>query len=250
MRCYVITGASRGLGLALVQQLAQAGHHLICLARHESEMLKVAGQTAASYRFIKQDLADTVAVTQLAEELFGSLAAMQWQGIYLINNAGMLAPIAKAGDYDDSALQQAVAVNLLAPIQLANALIRAFRGLACDKRVMNISSGAARKPYQGWSAYCTTKAGLDHYTRCVGAEQVGVSHGVHMVSIAPGVVDTDMQGLIRQASSEQFPLLEQFKQYQASGGLAKPEQVAQKLIAVLHSERCGFGDLLDIRDVA
>ncbi|MBB5019724.1 NAD(P)-dependent dehydrogenase (short-subunit alcohol dehydrogenase family) [Chitinivorax tropicus] len=250
MYCYVITGASRGLGLALAQQLADEGHHLVCLARHESAGLQALAGRAASYRFIAQDLADTSAVSQLADELFGTLAAMHWHGLYLINNAGMLAPIAKAGHYDDAGLQTAMAVNLLAPMQLTNALLRHAGHLAIDKRVMNISSGAARKPYQGWSAYCTAKAGLDHYTRCVGVEQAELATGTRIVSIAPGVIDTDMQGAIRAASVAQFPLVEQFKQYQAAGALAAAGVVAHQLLQVLHGDRFGFGDTLDIRDFA
>ena len=65
------------------------------------------------------------------------------------------------------------------------------------KRILNISSGAGRNPYEGWGAYCTTKAGLDHFSRVVAMEQANEQYPVEIVSIAPGIIDTDMQATIR-----------------------------------------------------
>ena len=69
--------------------------------------------------------------------------------------------------------------------------------LGVARRVVNISSGAASSPYAGWSVYCASKAGLDHFTRCVGLEQRGQAFPVTCIALAPGVIDTGMQEVIR-----------------------------------------------------
>lgn len=250
MRCYVITGVSRGLGLALAEKAASRGAHVIGIARTVSAENNALAAQADSYRSIQLDLADTEAVSDVADELFSSLAALQWQGVYLINNAGSVEPIAPAGDYADDDAALSLATNLMAPIQLTNAFIRHFAGQEIDKRVLNISSGAGRNAYEGWSVYCAGKAGLDHYTRCVGLEQADRDDGVKIASIAPGIIDTAMQAAIRMTSAEQFPLLQQFRDYHAHGDLASPAAVAARLLDYLHGDAIGFGDVTHIRETS
>jgi len=249
MKCYVITGANRGLGLAL-STLAAEGAHLVALARSETPELAALRATAGQYRFVGVDLADTPRVSALADALFGDIAKGNWEGIYLINNAGTVEPVGLAGQYGDASLAHGLAVNLTAAIQLSNAFIRHLQPLAADKRILNISSGAGRNAYPGWSAYCTTKAGLDMYSRCVGVEQANVPHGIRIASIAPGIIDTGMQAAIRSHGADEFPIVAQFHDYHAQGALAKPEATAAKLLSVLHSDSVAFGDLLNIRDFA
>ena len=101
------------------------------------------------------------------------------------------------------------------------------------KRIVNISSGAGRRAYEGWGVYCTTKAGLDHFSRVIALEQENVEHQVDIVSIAPGIIDTGMQETIRTSKEEAFPLLDQFIDYKENGLLSSADQTAEKLISFL-----------------
>jgi benzil reductase ((S)-benzoin forming) len=249
MNCYIITGASRGLGLALAQAVVARGDHLVALARRESDALAQLGAEAPNYRFIALDLSDLPSTSAMADELFGSLAAFDWRKLVLINNAGTVEPIGLVPDYSDEALTDSMAVNLLAPIALCNAFVRHLHAHAGEKAILNISSGAARNPYAGWSAYCTTKAGLDMYSQCLGLEQLGRPNGTRVASVAPGVLDTDMQAVIRRQSSEAFPTVDRFRQRHVEGGLVAPREAALKLLALVDSEHFGYGSVLDLREL-
>ena len=114
---------------------------------------------------------------------------------------------------------------------------------------MNISSGAGRKVYEGWGTYCTTKAGLDHFSRVVAFEQANAEYPVDIVSIAPGIIDTGMQETIRSSNEEVFPLLDQFIDYKEKGLLSSAEGTAEKLIQFMEKEDFQkVGPILDIRD--
>src|SRR5690606_5817181 len=113
---------------------------------------------------------------------------------------------------------------------LTSAFIRLSSTLQADKAVLNISSGAGRNPYEGWSSYCTSKAGLDMFTRCVAAEQQSENYPVRVLSIAPGVIDTKMQQVIRDTKPEDFVHLNRFVELKQSGKLVSPGDAADKLL--------------------
>ena len=115
-----------------------------------------------------------------------------------------------------------------------------------DRRVLHISSGAARKPYAGWSVYCATKAALDHHARAV---QEDATPGLRICALAPGVVDTPMQGEIRASSLERFPLRDRFAELQASGGLIAPAECAMHLVDFLLDEDFGREPVADLREL-
>ncbi|MGQ5525237.1 SDR family NAD(P)-dependent oxidoreductase [Chitinimonas sp. PSY-7] len=246
--CYIVTGAGRGLGLGLARAIAAKGAHLVALGRQKTTELDNLGSNLPGYRFVPIDLADSDHVTETAEEVFGSLASLDWEGVYLINNAGVVEPIAPAGQYADTTLLHCLTVNLSAALQLSNAFIRHFQSRTSDRRILNISSGAGRNPYPSWSAYCTSKAGLDMYSRCTGLEQAQHPNGIRIASVAPGIIDTGMQASIRLASEADFPMVEQFRRYKTEGELIAPDSCGQEVITLLHSEHVGFGSILNIRD--
>jgi NAD(P)-dependent dehydrogenase (short-subunit alcohol dehydrogenase family) len=112
--------------------------------------------------------------------------------------------------------------------------------------VLNISSGAGRNPTAGWGVYCATKAALDMYTRVAMQEQD--AHGARFVSLAPGVVDTDMQSAIRSSDPAAFPALSRFQDLHASGKLATPQGVAARIAAYLERDDFGTTEIDDIRN--
>jgi benzil reductase ((S)-benzoin forming) len=236
MRYFIVTGCNRGLGLAITQHLLEHGETVLGVCRRHSE---------ATQQFITQypkqflphriDLSD---VANIEPAFLDCLREITWgavEGAYLMNNAGVIEPIEKVGRYRTEEIVNSVTVNLMAPMILTNTFVQQFSDYRFDKRVLNISSGAGQKPYQGWSAYCAGKAGLDMYSRVMDAEQ----DSVRVASIAPGIVDTGMQETIRGSNDTAFPTHSEFVQIFESGGLAQASDVAGKLVAYLLDDAFG-----------
>lgn len=249
MKLTIITGASRGLGAALAHALLEPGQRLVCLAR--TAMTALAEQARAkdcALDVLQVDLCDPAAAETALEECLAGMAAEAVSEVRLINNAGTVTPVAPADKLSAAELAASVAVNLAAPIALSACFLRMTRDWTASKKILNISSGAAHTPYRGWSVYCATKAGLDQFSRCVALEQQGLAHGAHIVSLAPGVIDTNMQALVRTVAPDDFPEQPRFQALKESGQLASPEAAAGRIIAYL--DRRDFGDrtVADLRD--
>jgi benzil reductase ((S)-benzoin forming) len=250
VKLFIVTGASKGLGQALLRQLMQPGHRLIGIARSEAgELAEEAVRGGARIEWIRCDLGDASRLEAVMEEAFAGIAADEADTVCLINNAGMVEPIAPAALAAGTDLSRNVSVNLIAPVVLTASFLRLTAGWKADRRILNVSSGAGRKPYSGWSAYCASKAGLDMFTRCVGEEQRDDANGVRILSVAPGVVDTDMQREIRGTSPELFRDHSRFVQLKDSGSLSGADEAAAKLLQVLFDDRHPSGSVLDIRDL-
>ena len=142
-------------------------------------------------------------------------------------------------------------VNLVSPSILCNQFIKAFGGHAVDKLIMNISSGAGKSAIGSWATYCATKAGLDLHSCVINTEQgVGVSHPVKVLSVAPGIVDTDMQVEIRGANATEFSRHADFIEYKNSGQLASSESTAAKYIYILNNMHEFPETLYSVRDLS
>jgi NAD(P)-dependent dehydrogenase (short-subunit alcohol dehydrogenase family) len=115
------------------------------------------------------------------------------------------------------------------------------------RRVLNISSGLGRRAMAGSASYCAAKAGLDHFTRCTALDEAERPNGARVVSLAPGVIDTDMQVSLRGSDPEGFPERDSFVRLKSDGKLASPGDTATRVLAFLH--RADFGDktIADIR---
>ncbi|MCZ2257930.1 SDR family NAD(P)-dependent oxidoreductase [Sporosarcina sp. G11-34] len=239
MELYIVTGASKGIGFELLKQLQVKGKKVVGIARTSPE---------GAEKFVITDLAETDKLTTL----IGNLIEENSEGttsFTLINNAGMVDPIGLIGEVEGEAIAQAIAVNLTAPMILSNAFISKIKDFDGKKRIVNISSGAGRNAYEGWGTYCTTKAGLDHFSRVVALEQANSTNPVDIVSIAPGIIDTGMQETIRASGEGAFPLLDQFIHYKEQGLLSSAEQTAEKLIAFMENEDFkSVGPIADIRN--
>jgi benzil reductase ((S)-benzoin forming) len=150
---------------------------------------------------------------------------------------------------DAEAYTQAVLLNSAAPQVLGRAFLQATAGLTCERHLVILSSGAARKPYPGWSAYNAGKAAVDHWVRTVGAEQASTAGGgCRVIAVAPGVVDTAMQGEIRAVDEDAFPAVERFRELQRTGGLISPEAAADGIWS-LFDRVLPNGSVLDLREL-
>jgi len=240
MNVYIITGVSKGIGFELAKQLGSEGHFVIGIARTISKL--------GGVKFIRADLSETEKLEALMDELI-TVSPREAVSFTLINNAGMVDPIGIMGAINAEDITKAVALNLTAPMILSNTFIGALKNFKGVKRIVNISSGAGRNAYEGWGAYCTTKAGLDHFSRVVALEQGNAEHPVDIVSIAPGIIDTGMQETIRGSKEEAFPLLDRFIDYKEKGLLSSAEQTAGQLIAFMVNEDFKtVGAIADLRD--
>ena len=122
----------------------------------------------------------------------GSIAAT-CASVTLINNAGLLPRIAPLSAIPAAELANALRVDLEAPMLLTSAFLRATQSWRVPRKVLNISSGLGRRPMASQAAYCAAKAGMDLFTRCVALEEAAHANGAKVCSLAPGVIDTDMQ---------------------------------------------------------
>ena len=238
MNVYIITGASKGIGFELAKQLSGEGHFVIGIARTASKLDGV--------KFIEADLSETGNLESLINEMIAA-APQDTASFTLINNAGTVNPIGLIGTINAEEVSTAIALNLTAPMILSNAFIQTLKEFDGVKRIINISSGAGRNAYEGWGTYCTTKAGLDHFSRVVALEQENAKYPVDIVSIAPGIIDTGMQETIRGSKEEAFPLLEKFMDYKEKGLLSSAEQTAEKLISFM--ENVDFKTIDSITDL-
>ncbi|MBP1967346.1 (S)-benzoin forming benzil reductase [Paenibacillus aceris] len=246
MPAYIITGGSKGLGAELARQLLKQGAAVHCVSRGESESLRQeALRMKGAYTFHAFDLAQTDGLDSLMERILSQIDHAD--RITLINNAGQLAPMTFIGRADQEDLQRSLQVNLIAPALLTNSFIRQTQALPVVKRVVQISSGAGKKPYPGWGAYCTAKAGIDMLTRCIGVEQANQPYPVEVISVAPGVVDTEMQREIRAASEEDFPQQSRFVELHTQGELQSPEATAAQLLELLQGGAFDQGEIADLR---
>ncbi|MCQ9616580.1 SDR family NAD(P)-dependent oxidoreductase [Paenalcaligenes niemegkensis] len=243
-RVIVITGASRGLGASLAKQSLSADTLLITISRSENAQLaEEASRAGASYHAISADLSSPEGTAAAQEHLLAILPANA-SAYRLINNAGTVDPVALCSNLNDSkAIAQALQLNVVSVISLTATFLQHIAQIQADKRVLNISSGAGRSPVSGWTVYCASKAALDHYTRTLASE----GHDVRCASLAPGVIDTEMQAHIRGQSRDDFPGLSRFIDLHQSQQLMSAEATAANIIHYLESPQFGNQVIDDIR---
>lgn len=234
---YIVTGASKGIGEALANQLEIEGHQVLRLARTNPKSLS---------NLIEVDLTDSSAsISIMTDWLKPRLASAS--SITLINNAGTVEPMGVVGKIDDTQLTQALILNIGAVMSLSNAFVALTDCFKGQKYIMNISSGAGRNAYEGWGVYCATKAAVDRFTEVLMKEQSSKDNPIKVTSIAPGIIDTDMQSVIRSSTEELFPNLDKFIDYKKTGKLSTAEDTASALISYLRSEKMGVSAITDIR---
>lgn len=246
---FILTGASRGMGLAMARQLLQPGNTLLCISRSANETLAVqARQAGTTLLQWTQDLALGAATSARLEQWLREQSGGSFTSVTLINNAGVIPRIGPLRDADADDLSNALRVGLEAPMQLTSAFLRATQNWTGVRRVLNISSGLGRRAMASQAGYCAAKAGMDHFTRCLALEEALTPNGAKVCSLAPGVIDTNMQVQLRAADSKAFPDQSSFVNLKTSGSLASPEEAAQRILGVLMRTDFGMNPVADVRD--
>lgn len=247
MNYYIITGASKGLGKAITEQLIDKNNHLFCIARSKNnELIQKANNQDCLLNYYQYDLANSEGITELIDEIFTKIDLVKAERIYLFNNAGIIEPIRPVEKCTAPEMDKAIKVNLIAPMVITAAFLANTETVYTDKKIINISSGAAQEPYFGWSSYCTSKAGLDMFTNTCGLEQSRKENPTVTIAISPSIIDTDMQISIRSSKEEDFEDVERFIQFKEQGNLREPNLIAQKLIEVSQRTDLKQGEIYSV----
>lgn len=240
MQVVIVTGASRGLGAATARILLEMGAAVVLTARSAGalhELAAAADPGGERSLVVAADVSDEAACAALVAqtiEHFGRLDG-------LVNNAGVLQPVARLGEEAPAAWRQNIAVNLLGPYYLIHHALPHLK--ANGGRVVNVSSGAAVSPVPGWSAYSTAKAAINMLTRALAEE----APEVVALALRPGVVDTAMQAAIREEGDEGMPAErhQRFVRLHQEGELLPPEKPGRALaVLALYAPREWSGEFV------
>ena len=246
---YILTGASRGMGLAMAEQLLGPKHHLLCMARHINDDLAVHAQSMnAPLAQWAQDLEHSVEAAARLSQWLNDQDPQDFSGATLINNAGVIPRIAPLSASDPLDLARSLRVGLEAPLLLSSAFLKATQNWHMPRQVLNISSGLGRRAMASQAAYCAAKAGMDHFTRCLALDEALNPNGAKVCSLAPGVIDTDMQVQLRGADASEFPDQNNFLNLKRQGLLSSPAEAASQIIRFLARPDFGANPVADIRD--
>ena len=232
---HVVTGAARGIGHAICVRLQAAGMRVVAAMRSVPERDPFEG--LSGIRSVRCDVADAAQVASMFEQI----DAIEGRIDGLVNNAGIIAPIGRITQTDPAEWARAQSVNLVGAYHCTReSLLRmAPRGSGI---VIDVSSGAAHRPLEGWSAYCASKAGLAMLTRAVHEEYR--AQGIVAVGLRPGVVDTGMQGQIRASGINPVSRLPR-------ASLLGADLPAAVVVALLTGAAHRFaGQEIDVRDPA
>jgi benzil reductase ((S)-benzoin forming) len=234
----ILTGHSKGLGKALLKRFLSEGNYQVVAVSRTTVDIEHDNLTQ-----VKVDLSDLDALEDKLQEVFPS---GDYEKIILINNAGRIGEVRPLGKLNPDEIRTAMKLNLVAPMVLANAFVKAYLPVEAEKIICNISSGAANKPTVGWAEYCSSKAGLTMFSK-VSAEDLR-EKGFRVFAVAPGIVDTDMQAEIRTADREDFPALDRFKGFKTERKLLTPKVVAAKIFYLLSNPVLFSEVVQDVRE--
>jgi NAD(P)-dependent dehydrogenase (short-subunit alcohol dehydrogenase family) len=250
---FIITGASRGMGAAIAEKLLQPHHTVLGISRRTNASLAAkASSIGATLEQWPRDLAQCTAVAREVDAWLARFEPDRFSAATLINNAGVITPPGPIDDLELDELSSSLRVGLEATILLTACFLGRTRDWRAMKdsavKVLNISSGLGRRAMAGAAPYCAAKAGMDHFSRAVALDEAHRGVGARIVSLAPGVIDTDMQVQLRSADASGFPDKPTFDNLQASGQLMSPEEAATRVLAYLSRSDFGKNPVGDVRE--
>ena len=233
----VITGASRGIG-AGIAAAAEASGAIVATCNRSSS-------TAAHQ--LTADLADPATWPAFAAWYDALIEEIAPERSVFVHNAATLTPIGFAGEVDPAGYQANVLLNSAAPQVLGGSVIATATRTTTPTVLIQLSSGAGKSPYPGWTSYCASKAAVDMWVRSVALEQSERGDLVRTVAVSPGVVATEMQAEIRASAEDAFPQVERFRSMHDDGALADPTEVGAGIWALAESTDWDNGAVLDLR---
>lgn len=238
MNYYFITGTSSGIGFALVAQLLkQENTKVYGISRRQKF-------TDSNYTHTAIDLGSVDEVNA-----FDFPVLAEADKIVLINNAGQIGDIKPIGKAENNAIAFLMNVNVTAPAILMNNFISRYADEKAEKIILNVSSGAGKSAIEGWAPYCASKAAVDLLSLTTFEEQKRAENPVKVYSIAPGVVDTEMQVEIRNSNETDFSRHAHFVELKAKNELTSPAEVAEKYIRIIENSQDFPECIFSLRDL-
>ncbi|MGB0915577.1 MAG: SDR family NAD(P)-dependent oxidoreductase [Crocinitomicaceae bacterium] len=215
---YIVTGVSRGLGKSIVQLLLDQGEAVLGIGRsHQFDH--------SNFTFLKCDLSDIKAIKNLVfPEFTGEVT--------LINNAGILGNVKRISDQESIDLSEVLKVNTVAPMELTHKVYNLLTRKD-NFRLVNISSGAGNRAIPSWAAYCASKAALNMLTETFFLEEKEKGNHIVAYAVSPGVIDTDMQGQIRNVDPTDFSAIENFIGFKENNELFTSIDAGKRLLKLL-----------------
>lgn len=233
-----ITGASSGIGAAL------AG----AVPWEDARVIGVSRKAPPVGEHLQADLAEPSSWRAVGESLRQELAGFDGDRVVFVHAAGTLEPVGFAGEVDTDAYEANVLLNSAAPQVLGHLFLETAKDLTADRHLVMLTSGAAKSVYAGWTSYGAGKAAVDQWVRNAGAEQE-IRGGVHVLSIAPGTVATDMQAMLRSTGEDDFPKRQRFIDLHEDGKLTDAGDVARDIWGLL-DRGLDNGSVVDLREMA
>ncbi|HOZ69645.1 MAG TPA: SDR family NAD(P)-dependent oxidoreductase [Chitinophagaceae bacterium] len=237
----IITGGNKGIGQGICEAYKNNGYQVFSISR--SQLLADSSQNV---NYIQFDLQQTKDVTAVLEEILMGLPKREMDSITLINNAATTGPIRRFEETSSADIEKVISLNVVAPLMLTSGFIQYTKGWNCRRHIINISSGAAINPLAGISTYCVSKAAIDMLTKSIALEQAGNSGNFKIISVYPGLVDTDMQRDIRTSNSTHFPEVKTFREFKRNGDLAGKYDVGNEIYHIDHNVLVTNGSILDL----
>lgn len=241
MKLFIITGASKGLGLSLLKLVLDKGHCAITLSRSKTIF-------HPNHHHIKINLSNPIQLEKKLNKALSQFEKNKIKGIVLINNAASVEPIGDFDKADIDNIKKHINLNFLTPILISKWFMTTFQKRRSPLIIANISSGAALHPISNWSLYCSTKSALLMFTNCLIRDNEHKKN-FKAFSFSPGVMDTNMQETIRKQSKQTFKDIERFKDLKQKNLLKNPDKVASKLYGLLEKPDKINQNHYDIRNI-
>jgi benzil reductase ((S)-benzoin forming) len=250
MKYAIITGASKGLGEAIAKRLIHEQIAIVSVSRTENEEIKrMALEKGLYYNHFSCNLSLEKEVQEVFMDIAHCLFQKDPKEILLFNNAGVIEPIQTVGNLDQTPTIRNIQVNLIAPILITNLFFSKAQLTNTKVQVINVTSGAAIRSIEGWSVYCSSKAGLNMFTQTAALEQAEMKTDNKIIAFSPGIMDTNMQETIRSSSNKAFKELERFKEFKENNRLLQADVVANALVDLLISGNVESGKVYNVKEL-
>ncbi|MGC8765632.1 MAG: SDR family NAD(P)-dependent oxidoreductase [Brevinematia bacterium] len=245
MNVFIVTGASKGLGFSIVKNLLfRQEFFVICISRHRN--LELEKMSNKNLNYLEFDLSQLEKIDEIVKEIFTKVETKKAKSLFLINNAGILAPIKPLEEINFSEVLENIKVNFLSSLLLASSFLKYSKNTKAQKIIVNISSKSAENPVKNWVCYGSSKAAIDNLTKYIAVEYQKKSN-IKSISIHPPAMDTSMRKENLKAKNIfekvwdfiQTRILKRRKVY-------SPDEVADKIVDIILNKNFHSGTIVDI----
>jgi benzil reductase ((S)-benzoin forming) len=224
MTTVIITGINSGLGNAFFEHFINNSNYFIIGISRRITSSQKALLEADKFAHV---LLDLMTLNDTSEQLnLGKYVSKESKAFIFINNAATIRPINAIGQFNDQDIIKSVTVNTMAPLLIANHILSLNLP---NLKLINISSGAAKRPIVGWSLYCATKSANQLFFDTLKEQELN-NDSIEVYNIDPGVLDSDMQEFIRNTDTEVFPMVNDFIQLKKDNQLKAPKLAALEIL--------------------